>query len=50
LNDLLLDNLSVINWMMEWDNYITTGNDAIIRPQLEDLLRGILMAPEFQLK
>lgn len=50
LNDLLLDNLSAINWMTEWDNYITTGNDAIIRPQLEDLVRGIIMAPEFQLK
>ncbi|MEM6264080.1 MAG: DUF1800 family protein [Bacteroidota bacterium] len=49
LNDLLLDNLSPINWMFEWDNYINTGNDGNIKPQLLKLYRGLIQSPEFQL-
>ncbi len=49
LNDLLLDNLTQTNWSMEWDNYILTGNDNAVRPQIEKLIRGIVQSPEFQL-
>ncbi|MEM6264855.1 MAG: DUF1800 family protein [Bacteroidota bacterium] len=49
LNDLLLGNLSMINWGFEWDYYLNSGNDRNVRPQLEKLVRGVLQAPEFQL-
>jgi hypothetical protein len=47
--DLLLDALSPINWMFEWDNYLSTGDDTNVRPQIERLVRGILQSPEYQL-
>lgn len=49
LNDLLLGNLSLINWRFEWIAYETTGDDSSIRPQLELLIKGLLQSPEFQL-
>ncbi|MFK7970472.1 MAG: DUF1800 family protein [Bacteroidia bacterium] len=49
LQDLLLDNLSPINWMFEWDNYVTTGDDSTVKPQIETLIRGIIQSPEYQL-
>lgn len=49
LNDLLLDNLTAINWLNEWDNYVGTGNDVTVKPQIELLIRGILQSPEYQL-
>ncbi|MFK7921337.1 MAG: DUF1800 family protein [Bacteroidia bacterium] len=48
-DELLLDNLSAINWMFEWDNYKSTGDATNIYPQLAKLIRGILQSPEFQL-
>lgn len=48
-DELLLDNLSPINWMFEWDNYKNTGDSSNIYPQLVKLFRGILQSPEFQL-
>ncbi|MEL6842339.1 MAG: DUF1800 family protein, partial [Bacteroidota bacterium] len=48
-DELLLDNLSPINWMFEWDNFKATGNAANIYPQLVKLIRGILQSPEYQL-
>lgn len=47
--NLLLDDLSEINWMFEWDNFRTTGNAENIRPQLIKLFRGIIQSLEFQL-
>lgn len=49
LNDLLLDNLSVINWANEWNNYLQTGDATGVRKQLENLLYAILQSPEYQL-
>ena len=49
LNDLLLGNLSTINWMFEWDDYVTTGDDSTVKPQIQKLIRGILQSPEYQL-
>ncbi len=49
VTDLLLGNLSPINWRFEWVGFEARGDDSSIRPQLEQLVRGILQAPEFQL-
>lgn len=49
LNDLLLGNLSLINWRFEWIAYEATGDDSSIRPQLELFIKGLLQAPEYQL-
>ena len=49
LNEALLDNLSVINWMFEWDNYRSTNDDSMIRPQLNRLFKAIIQSPEYQL-
>lgn len=48
LNDLLLDNLTELNWMLEWDTYIATGNNTYIKPQIEKLIRGVIQSPEYQ--
>lgn len=47
--NILLDGLTTINWMNEWDNYIATQDDTAVRPQLAKLIRTILQSPEFQL-
>ena len=49
LEDLLLDNLSPINWRFEWVGYENTGDDSSIRPQIEAMVKGILQAPEYHL-
>lgn len=46
---LLLDTLSPINWMFEWDHFTNTNDATNIRPQVEKLIRGILQSPEYQL-
>jgi uncharacterized protein (DUF1800 family) len=48
-NDLLLDNLTPFNWYQEWNNYTSSGDDAAVRMQLENLLNGLLQSPEYQL-
>ena len=49
LNDLLLDNLSALNWTFEWDAYAATGDSTNVKPQIQKLIRGILQSPEDQL-
>lgn len=49
LNEIFLDNLSVMNWQHEWKNYKSSGNDAAVRMQLEKLVRAIVQSPEYQL-
>ena len=49
LNQVLLDNLSTINWQREWQKYQESGMDAAVRLQLEKLVRALLQAPEYQL-
>ena len=49
LTEVLLDNLSELNWMFEWDNFVATGDDISVRPQIEKLVKAILQSPEFQL-
>ncbi|MDX2249457.1 MAG: DUF1800 family protein [Bacteroidia bacterium] len=49
LHDVLLDNLTELNWMFEWDNYLALGDDTSVKPQIKKLIRAILQSPEFQL-
>lgn len=49
LNEIFLDNLSVMNWKHEWDNYKSSGKDGAVRMQLEKLVRAIVQSPEYQL-
>ncbi|MDW7694921.1 DUF1800 family protein [Flammeovirgaceae bacterium SG7u.111] len=50
VNAVLLDNLSVINWQSEWQQYLDSGDDVAVRGQLENLLKAILQSPESQLQ
>jgi uncharacterized protein (DUF1800 family) len=49
LNEILLDNLSELNWQMEWDMYLSSGDDTNVRLQISKLIRTVLQSPEFQL-
>ncbi|MEZ4775790.1 MAG: DUF1800 family protein [Bacteroidia bacterium] len=49
LHDILLDNLTELNWMFEWDNYLALGDDVNVKPQIKKLIRAILQSPEYQL-
>lgn len=46
---ILLDQLSVINWSIEWNNYLNTNDDTNVRIQLERLALAIMQSPEYQL-
>ena len=48
-DDILLDNLSAINWAGEWNNYKNFGDDTNVRIQLESLIRALMQSPEYQL-
>jgi len=48
-NSVLLDNLSVINWQVEWASYVNQGNDAGVRIQLENLFLALTQCPEYQI-
>lgn len=48
--NLLLGNLSTINWTIEWNNYISTGNSSSVKPRLDILFKGIIASQEFQLQ
>jgi uncharacterized protein (DUF1800 family) len=50
LNQVFLGSLSLINWRNEWNNYINTGNDVVVRARLEILFETVLFAQEFQLQ
>ncbi len=49
MNDILLDNLSAVNWAGEWNNYKITGDDTNVKVQLDALFRALLQSPEYQL-
>jgi len=48
-NDLLLGDLSPINWMFAWQNYISSGDDSDVRIALERTFEGIIGSPEYQI-
>lgn len=49
-HQLLLGSLSLTNWRMEWNNYVTTQDGSSIEPNLQKLFTGILFSQEFQLQ
>lgn len=44
-----LDNFTDMQWDFEWAQYGSTGNDAVVRNQLEILFWTVLKSPEYQL-
>ncbi len=50
IKEIFLDNLSPINWMIEWNNYKTSGNSTAVEPHLRALVVAVMSAHEFQLK
>ena len=48
-DNILLDNLSALNWAGEWNNYKISGDDTNVRIQLESLIRALMQSPEYQL-
>ena len=47
--NILLDNLSVINWKNEWNNYTASGDDMAVRMQVNAFLNAVLQSAEYQL-
>ncbi|MCJ8290462.1 MAG: DUF1800 family protein [Crocinitomicaceae bacterium] len=48
-DDILLDQLSAINWTTEWNDYLATNDDMSVRVQLEKLALALMQSPEYQL-
>ena len=48
-DDVLLDQLSAMNWSSEWVYYLSTNDDTSVRVQLERLALAIMQSPEYQL-
>lgn len=48
-DDVLLDQLSAINWTTEWNDYLATNDDMGVRVQLEKLALALMQSPEYQL-
>lgn len=46
---ILLETISAANWTVEWNNYLMTNNDAVVRIHLEKLALGMMQSPEYQL-
>ncbi len=47
--DELLLNAGTLNWTNEWNNYLQTNNDTVVKVQLEKLAQYMMQTPEFQL-
>jgi len=47
--DSLLLNNNSLNWSAEWAAFQGSGNDAVVRVQLEKLFIGMMQTPEYQL-
>jgi uncharacterized protein (DUF1800 family) len=50
LNQSLLGSLSLMNWTTEWNNYISTNNNTVVKLRLELLLKTIMYSQEYQLQ
>ncbi len=46
---IFLNNLSPINWLNEWNNYISTGNATNVKIPIDRLVKAIIKSPEFQI-
>jgi uncharacterized protein (DUF1800 family) len=50
LNNVFLGSLSLTNWRNEWNNYISSGNDTVVRQRVNLLFQTVLFAQEYQLQ
>jgi|GEM_PF-4311365 len=48
--DVFLDDLSPINWRIEWNNFLASGDDSDVKIPLENLFTAILYSEEYQLQ
>ena len=46
--DILLGNLSPVNWMMEWQAYVSGSPNSGVQPALEKLFKAMIYAQEYQ--
>jgi uncharacterized protein (DUF1800 family) len=49
LNTFFLEGFPAYYWTNEWNNYLNTGDDSIVRFQLAKLVLGLVQSPEMQL-
>lgn len=49
LKQILLGNLSEINWATEWNNYINTGTSTSVNLAIKRLVSALIKSPEFQI-
>jgi uncharacterized protein (DUF1800 family) len=47
--EVLLDNLPEEDWLYEWDDYVSSGDDTNVKPVIKRLIRAIVQSPEYQL-
>ncbi len=50
LNEVFLDDLSLLNWQFEWQAYENSGNATSVRIPLERLFTALISSQEFQNK
>lgn len=48
LTTVFLDQLPAQDWVYEWENYLSTGNDSEVKIPLSRLVNAMLYAPEYQ--
>lgn len=48
LNTIFLNQLPAADWVYEWGNYLTSGDDSEVKIPLEKLINALLYAPEYQ--
>jgi len=46
---VFLDNLPPADWTYDWQDYLSTGDDANVKIPLERLINAIMYSPEYQL-
>ena len=49
LNEVFLDTFNPTTWAYEWQNYLNTSEDLVVRERLENFLTSLIQTPEFQL-
>jgi len=45
---VFLDQLPIQDWVYEWENFLSTGDDSEVKIPLERLINAMLYAPEYQ--
>ncbi len=49
MNSFLLQGLDASYWLQAWTDYISTNNNSVVEPRLQELVKNILRAPESQI-